>query len=118
MSSFKTACTKKGLYTKHHTRILTRIEEENALEASQLHPVHIEVVQPVGQLTEYPEENTSDLGVLDVVLAASEPVGQQHRVRFRSVLGSQLQSAVLAPAGLQQLDLIVKTQAAESRDPL
>lgn len=97
---------------------LTGVEEQYPLEAGQLHPVHIQVVQPVGQLAEDPEQHASHLWVLNVVLVAGEAVGQQHCVRLGAVLGGQLERAVLAPAGLEKLDLVVQTQTAKSRDSL
>lgn len=78
----------------------TRVEEEYSLEAGQLYTIHIEVIKPVGQLIENPEQHSSYFRIIDVVLAAGETAGEQDSVRFWSVLGSQLESAMLAPARL------------------
>ena len=87
---------------------LTRVKEQYPFEASKLNTVHVEVVEPVGQLAEHSLEDTSDLWVLYVVFVAGETVGEENGVRFGTVASSDLEHTVLAPAGFEKLDLVVE----------
>ncbi len=100
--------------TQRNTR--TWIEEDDALEASHLDSVYVEVVQPVRHLVEHSLEDTTNFWILHLVALARETVSEENSVRLGPVSCCQVQHAVLAPAHLQKLDLVIQAETDKSRN--